>query len=63
MPDIVISLNNDPAPRDESHAIRAAITRQTPLGHKVLVFSTPSGMDGKFYELYMEHHRKDMPNA
>ncbi len=38
----------------ESYAIWAAITRQTSLGHKIRVLSTPNGEQGKFYDLCLE---------
>ncbi|QHN04416.1 hypothetical protein FTO74_14365 [Granulicella sp. WH15] len=38
----------------ESYAIWAAITRQTSLGHKIRVLSTPNGEQGKFYDLCKE---------
>ena len=42
------------AHHEESYAIWAAITRQTALGHKVRVLSTPNGEQGKFYDLCKE---------
>jgi phage FluMu gp28-like protein len=39
---------------EESYAIWAAITRQTSLGHKIRVLSTPNGEQGKFYDLCKE---------
>jgi phage FluMu gp28-like protein len=38
----------------ESYAIWAAITRQTSLGHKIRVLSTPNGEQGKFFDLCKE---------
>jgi phage FluMu gp28-like protein len=36
---------------EDSYAIWAAIIRQTALGHKVRVLSTPNGEQGKFYDI------------
>jgi phage FluMu gp28-like protein len=42
------------AHHEDSYAIWAAIIRQTALGHKVRVLSTPNGEQGKFYDLARE---------
>ncbi len=42
------------AHHEDSYSIWAAITRQTSLGHKVRVLSTPNGEQGKFYDLCKE---------
>lgn len=39
------------AHHEDSYAIWAAIIRQTALGHKVRVLSTPNGEQGKFFDL------------
>jgi len=42
------------AHHENSYAIWAAVIRQTALGHKLRVLSTPNGEQGKFYDLAKE---------
>jgi phage FluMu gp28-like protein len=42
------------AHHDKSYAIWAAVIRQTALGHKLRVLSTPNGEQGKFFDLARE---------